>query len=52
MAEVLISLFVILYNLTLVAGTAYLIALHGWSAWWFLAAAFFIMSYKKGDKNE
>jgi hypothetical protein len=27
-----------LYNLSIVAGTAYLVAVYAWSPWWFLLA--------------
>lgn len=31
-------LVVALYNLALLGGTAYLVAVHDWSGWWFLPA--------------
>jgi hypothetical protein len=34
-------LFVLLYDIALLAGTAYLVGWQGWSPWWFLAAACF-----------
>jgi hypothetical protein len=42
---------VLLYNLTLVAGTAYLVALHGWSGWWFLLTLLLMMNYNKNDEK-
>jgi len=33
-----------LYNLTIVAGTAYLVAVHDWSGWWFLLTILLMMS--------
>jgi hypothetical protein len=41
---------IVLYNLVLVAGTAYLVAMHNWSGWWFLLTALFLMQYKN-DKS-
>lgn len=41
---------IVLYNLTLVAGTAYLIAMHDWSPWWFLLTIMFMANIFK--KNE
>jgi hypothetical protein len=32
----MISIAVLIYNLIIVGGTAYLVALHDWSGWWFL----------------
>jgi hypothetical protein len=29
---------VLIYNFSIVAGTAYLVALHNWSGWWFVLA--------------
>lgn len=34
----MISIAVLIYNLIIIGGTAYLVALHGWSGWWFLLA--------------
>jgi hypothetical protein len=28
--------FVLVYNVTLLAGTAYLVTVYNWSGWWFL----------------
>jgi hypothetical protein len=38
---------VLLYNLCLVGGTAYLVAVHGWSAWWFLFTFLMLMNYER-----
>ena len=35
---------VLLYDLTLVAGTAYLVQVHNWSVWTFLLAAIFFVT--------
>lgn len=42
----MIGVAIVLYNLILVAGTAYLVAIHDWSGWWFLLTALFLMQYK------
>jgi hypothetical protein len=34
-----------IYNLILVAGTAYLVQVHNWSAWWFLLTLVFGASF-------
>ena len=45
-------LIIALYNLTLIAGTAYLVALHDWSPWWFALTVLLLANYKKDKKNE
>jgi hypothetical protein len=45
------ALAVILYNLTLVACTAYLVALHNWSPWWFVLTLLLLMNYGKKDEE-
>jgi hypothetical protein len=45
------ALAVILYNLALVAGTAYLVAIFDWSPWWFLLTILLLMNYNKKDKE-
>lgn len=48
---------VLIYNLCLLAGTAYLVQVHSWNPWWFLFAAVsmagqsLLVPYKK-DKDE
>lgn len=44
------SWLIVAYNLTIVAGTAYLVQFYDWSMWTFLLAGLFLMSYR--DKNE
>jgi len=41
---------VLIYNLCIVAGTAYLVALHDWSGWWFLLTIMLLMRVEV--KNE
>lgn len=43
-------LIVAVYNLSILAGTAYLVEYHYWSAWWFLFAAITLGTYSKNDK--
>lgn len=44
---------VMIYNLILVAGTAYLVALYDWSPWWFvLTIALMANYYRKEDKDD
>lgn len=43
---------VCLYNFSLVAGTAYLVALHDWSPWWFLLTIMFMANIFKSEKDE
>lgn len=44
-------LIVAIYNLILVAGTAYLVALHDWSPWWFLLTVLLLANYIKKDEK-
>lgn len=44
MSDMIVRLAIIVYNFCLVAGTAYLVALHDWSMWSFLLTMCFIMS--------
>lgn len=46
----MVSIAVLIYNLIIIAGTAFLVAVYGWSAWWFLLAVLLLMSTK--DKDE
>jgi hypothetical protein len=43
---------VLIYNFCLVAGTAYLVALHDWSGWWFLLTVMFLMGIKSDNKKD
>ena len=43
---------VLLYNLILIAGTAYLVAVMDWSAWWFLLTLCLLCDYKETKANE
>jgi hypothetical protein len=40
---------VVLYNLSIIGGTAYLVAERGWSGWWFLFAIILLGNAKTGS---
>jgi len=42
------TLIVLIYNLILLSGTAYLVAAHDWSGWWFVLT---ILCLFAKDKN-
>lgn len=46
MKDTIAVIFVILYDLVLLAGTAYLVQEHGWSMWTFLLTGLFFMAAK------
>lgn len=46
------TIVVCLYNLALVAGTAYLVAVYDWSPWWFVLTIMFMANIFKGEKDE
>mgnify|MGYP001408551679 CR=1 FL=1 len=43
-------LLVALYNLMILAGTAYLVQVYEWSAWWFMLAVLLLVSYKSKEE--
>lgn len=43
---------ILLYNLCLVTGTAYLVAVYDWSPWWFLLTLLLICNYSKTDGKD
>jgi hypothetical protein len=45
-------LIIAVYNLSLFAGTAYLIIEYDWSAWWFLFTILVMSMYKTEKKDE
>jgi hypothetical protein len=49
-----IDIFLVLcYNLTIVAGTAYVVQFYDWSPWWFLLAVMMMLNFKsKKDEDE
>ena len=51
MVKPITVLIIALYNLSLFAGTAYLIIEYDWSAWWFLLTVLVMGMYRR-DKEE
>lgn len=47
-----VAVAVLIYNLTILIGTVYLVGWQGWSGWWFLLAALLLASFKSDDKGE
>ena len=43
---------ILLYNLCLVTGTAYLVAVYDWSPWWFLLTLLLLCNYSKTDVKD
>jgi hypothetical protein len=43
---------VLIYNLCVLAGTAYLVALHDWSPWWFLFALMILLQWERKETKE
>ena len=50
--ELIVLLMVILYDLVLLIGTAYLVQEHGWSMWTFLLTMCFFMTAKTKDEKD
>lgn len=50
-AMVWAAIAVLLYNLAVMAGCAYLVAAHGWSAWWFVLAYLCLAGTGVGKKE-
>ena len=46
----IVKIAILVYDLALLAGTAYLVAIHNWSMWTFLLAAIFFMTSKSKDE--
>ena len=46
------AILVMSYNLALLAGCAYLVVSHEWSAWWFVLAYFLRAGLDEGDKDK
>jgi len=52
-AETLTVFGILIYNFTLVAGTAYLVAVHDWSMWTFALTFCFMLTVKsRSEKDE
>ena len=50
MNKTTISIAILIYNFMIVAGTAWLVALHDWSGWWFLLTLAMMMSMRSKDE--
>jgi hypothetical protein len=50
MKDLLDSILVIVYNLTILIGTVYLVAERDWSPWWFLLSVVLLASKTKETK--
>lgn len=46
MKDIIIAIFIIVYDFLLIAGTAYLVQVYDWSMWTFLLAALFFITTK------
>lgn len=47
--DFMVVLAVVLYNFSILAGTAYLVAERDWSGWWFLLAVAIMANAKTGS---
>ena len=45
----IVVLMVLVYNLVIVGGTAFLVAFHDWSAWWFVLAVLLTLGIVRKD---
>ena len=50
MKDLLDTLLVIVYNLTILGGTVYLVAERDWSPWWFVLSVLLMLSKTKVEK--
>jgi len=50
MKDLLDSLLVIVYNITILGGTVHLVAEREWSPWWFLLAVMLLSTKTKDQK--
>lgn len=49
MNKTAIAIAIITYNLIIVAGTAWLVAVHDWSGWWFLLTIAVMLNLRSKD---
>jgi hypothetical protein len=52
MNDTIVKLAILIYDFALLAGTAYLVAVHDWSMWTFLLAAVFFMTTSKSKESK
>jgi hypothetical protein len=50
MNKTTISIAILIYNFMIVAGTAWLVAVHDWSGWWFLLTVAIMMHLRGKDE--
>jgi hypothetical protein len=50
MNKTMLGIAILIYNFAIIAGTAWLVALHDWSGWWFLMAGLLLMSMRSKDE--
>ncbi len=50
--KLLLSLMILLYNLTILAGTAYLVDVRDWNPWWFLFSIVCLMTIDLREKKQ
>ena len=48
----IVKISILIYDLALLAGTAYLVTIHNWSMWAFLLAAVFFMTSKNNNETK
>jgi hypothetical protein len=49
MRDIVAMVLMVVYNLTLIVGSVYLIQVYNWNAWWMLLSVILCVSYKRGD---
>lgn len=49
MIKIITILLLVIYNLTLLVGTAFLVQVYDWSPWWFLFTVLILGNYKKDE---
>jgi hypothetical protein len=50
MNKTTIGIAVLIYNFMVVAGTAWLVAVHDWSSWWFMLSLAIMMNIRNKDE--
>ena len=50
MKEVLAIFFILVYNISLIGGTVYLIDARGWSPWWIILPILMMLDFKGSTK--
>jgi hypothetical protein len=50
MNKTMLGIAILIYNFAIIAGTAWLVALHDWSGWWFLLTFAMMMHLRSKDE--